>query len=159
MSSTKRRDYATSRGYRQNRSTRKGHPAPATRPAGPNWAKVEPVPRNRLVPGTVVWAHIGFRDGTGEKARPAVVLEVRSREVVLLPGTTSDKRHRLRDHVEVLNLDEAGLGRPTGISTIPVVVDRRIDLTSISGELSETDRQRVFDQAAALSHVEVPVAA
>ena len=159
MSSTERRDYATSRGYRQNRSKRKGYPAPATRPAGPNWAKVEPVPRNRLVPGTVVWAHIGFRDGTGEKARPAVVLEVRSREVVLLPGTTSEKRHRLRDHVEVLDLDEAGLDRPTGVSTIPVVVDRKIDLTSIAGELSEQDHVRVFTNAAGLSRAGVSVAA
>lgn len=114
---------------------------------------------NRLAPGTVVWAHIGFRDGTGEKARPAVVVEVRGRDVVLLPATTSEKRHRLLDHVEVLDLAEAGLDRPTGISTIPVVVDRRIDLTSIAGDLSEQDRQRVFSQAAGLSHVEVPVAA
>jgi hypothetical protein len=138
---------------------RKGYPTPATRPTGPNWAKVEPVPRNRLVPGTVVWAHIGFRDGTGEKARPAVVVEVRGREVVLLPGTTSEKRHRLRDHVEVLDLDEAGLDRPTGVSTIPVVVDRRIDLTSIAGELSEQDHDRVFSNAATLSRSGVSVAA
>lgn len=105
---------------------------------------MEPIPRNRLVPGTVVWAHIDFRDGTGEKARPAVVVDVRGTEVVVLPGTTSVRRHALRDHVEVRDLDDAGLRRPTGISTMPVSVDR-IDLTAISGSLSPHDHQRIVE--------------
>lgn len=59
----------------------------------------------------------------------------------------------------MLDLDEAGLDRPTGVSTIPVVVDRKIDLTSIAGELSEQDHVRVFTNAAGLSRAGVSVAA
>jgi len=110
----------------------------------PNWASVEPVPRNRLVPGTVVWAHIDFVDGTGEKPRPAVVIDVRGSDVIVLPGTTSERRHASADHVELRDLDRAGLVRSTGICARPRVVGR-IDLTCICGSLGEEDHRRVLD--------------
>lgn len=105
-------------------------------------AVVHPVPLSRLTPGTVVWAHVDFREIDGWKTRPCVVVERRGREVVLLPGTTSERRHDLRDHVELDDLAGAGLPKNTGVCARPVVVDR-IDLVSISGSLSDADLLRL----------------
>jgi len=102
---------------------------------------VRPVPLSRLLPGTVVWAHIPFADGTGEKSRPAVVIATESRDITLLPGTTSTRRFDLRNsYSEVIDLDAAGLNRPTGISRRPVTVDK-IEIIMICGELAGDDAE------------------
>ncbi len=105
---------------------------------------VVPVPMNRLVSGTVVWAHVEFRDGTGEKTRPVVVVAVDGRRVTVLPCTTSPRRRRLRGHVELVDLRDAGLTRATGVARNPVTIDR-IELLGICGSLSERDRAEVLD--------------
>ena len=143
MSRKKRHNSADSRDYRQKRRPRKGSRPETDPPPTPNWATVDPVPRNRLLPGTVVWAHVDFVDGTGEKARPVVVIDVRGHDVVVLPGTTSARRHHLADHFEVEDRDSAGLRHPTGFCTRPRVV-ARIDVTSICGELADDDRRRLL---------------
>lgn len=102
---------------------------------------VKPVPLSRLRPGTVVWAHIPFADGAGEKSRPAVVIATESRDITLLPGTTSTRRFDLRNsYLEVADLDTAGLTRPTGINRHPVTVDK-IEIISICGELAGDDAE------------------
>lgn len=102
---------------------------------------VKPVPLTRLLPGTVVWAHIPFADGTGEKSRPAVVIGTDSRDITLLPGTTSIRRLDLRGgYLEITDLDTAGLTRPTGVSRRPVIVDK-IEIIMICGELAGDDAE------------------
>lgn len=110
----------------------------------PRLSVVKPVPRSRLTTGAVVWAHVPYRDGTGEKTRPAVVVSTTSHEVVILPVTTSPNRLRHPDwYVEVQDLDRAGILHPSAVALQPVVVDR-IDLINITGELSPADAERVL---------------
>jgi hypothetical protein len=100
---------------------------------------VKPVPLNRLTTGTVVWAHIPFADGTGQKSRPAVVAKTKGRDITVLPGTTSNKRFRFETgYQEVGDLESAGLHRPTGINRIAITVDRS-EIISICGRLAEED--------------------
>lgn len=155
MSSEGRRKYAGSREYRQNRGPRKGSPHPAATP--PNLATVEPVPLGRLTLGTVVWAHVDFVDEPLYKSRPVVVQARRGRTITVLPATTSECRHGLRDHVEILDLNAAGLHRPTGVRIRPITIDR-IELISICGELSDDDLDRLAQATAHQGHG-APVAA
>jgi hypothetical protein len=109
----------------------------------PNLATVKRVPRNQLVSGTVVWAHVPYEDGTGEKLRPAVVVERCGRDVTILPATTSASRWRYPNNsVEVRDLAAAGLTKPTGIKMRSVTVDI-IEVLSIVGRLGEADRNSV----------------
>jgi hypothetical protein len=92
-----------------------------------------------LVPGAVVWAHVPFEDGEGEKTRPAVVAQLSGRDVTLYPGTTSGSRIRHgHRYVEVRDLGAAGLNRPTGIKRSFVVVDV-IEVIDVVGDLSRAD--------------------
>lgn len=100
---------------------------------------VRRIPRTQLTPGTVVWAHVPFADGTGEKSRPAVVLSRQGRDIELLPATTSMRRHDYpHKYVEIEDLESAGLNRATGVSLRPVVVDI-IEIISITGSLRPTN--------------------
>ena len=108
---------------------------------------VRRVPRKRLTPGTVIWAHVPFEETEGEKTRPAVVIDLRGRDVVILPGTTAPARKRLGPrYVEVTDLDAAGLYRPTGIRLSEVVVDL-IEIIDIVGTLSDPDASRILEAA------------
>jgi len=100
---------------------------------------VQRIPRTQLKPGTVVWAHVPYADGTGEKSRPAVVLSRQGRDIELLPATTSNRRHRFPGrYVEIRDLESAGLNRATGVSLQPVVADV-IEIISITGSLPPTN--------------------
>src|SRR4051812_12725651 len=102
------RHYSEQRGRRKDRQTVEGHTS-----RHPRLSIVKPVPRSRLVAGIVVWAHVPYEDGTGEKTRPAVVLSASGHKVVVLPATTSPSRLRYPDlYVEVADLDGAGIVRP-----------------------------------------------
>lgn len=110
----------------------------------PNLATVKRVPRTRLVPGTVVWAHVPYEDRTGEKTRPAVVVERKGRDLTILPGTTSDRRWDLPGkYVEVRDRPAAGLTRPTGIRTTSVTVDL-IEVVGVVGQLGESDTKSIL---------------
>jgi len=99
---------------------------------------------NRLRPGVVVWAHVTFADGTGEKTRPAVVVGTRGREVVVHPVTSSSRRHGFpQRYVELEDLAAAGVTRPCAVSVIEVVIDR-IEVISVVGALSDVDGSAVF---------------
>jgi len=112
-----------------------------------NLSTVRRIPRTRLSPGTVVWARVPFEDTEGEKTRPAVIIDLRGRDVVILPGTTAPARKRLGPrYVEVTDLDAAGLYRPTGIRRAEVVIDL-IEIIDIVGTLSDVDASRILEAA------------
>ena len=103
----------------------------------PNLSVVKMVPRNRLMPGTVVWAHVPFDDVEDSKTRPAVVVAVRGRDVELLPVTSSESRYRYpHAYFEIDDPSTVGLDRRCAIRRRPVVVDR-IDLLGVVGELDD----------------------
>ncbi len=134
-----------SRGYRDSREEHKGRGGDGRHAVRtPRLSIVKPVPRNRLVPGVVVWAHVPFDDEPGEKTRPAVVVSASAHDVVVHPVTTTPKRHHYPDrYVEIIDLTDAGVIRPCAVATRTVEVPR-IDLINITGELSTADAERVF---------------
>ena len=103
---------------------------------------VRPVPLNQLQPGTVVWAHIPFADGTGEKARPAVVRSTHGREIELLPATTSAARFNAPGYSQIIDLDTAGLHRRTTVRHRTVTVDR-IEIINITGRVAAHDADQL----------------
>lgn len=96
------------------------------------------VPRNRLHPGTVVWVHIPFEDVQGDKIRPAIVLRCTGRDVVLLPCTTSVRRHQRPGYLEIKHWQAAGLTRPTGVRRASLTVDY-LEIVNIVGDLADED--------------------
>jgi hypothetical protein len=110
----------------------------------PNLAVVKRVPRTQPVPGTVVWAHVPYEKGHGEKARPAVVVKLSGRDLTILPGTTSERRWELTDkYVEVRDRTATGLTRPTGIRNTSVTVDL-IEVMSVVSRLGEVDTRSIL---------------
>jgi hypothetical protein len=105
------------------------------------------VPRNRLHPGTVVWAHIPFEDVEGDKIRPAVVLRCHGRDVVLLPCTTSVRRHQRPGYVEIKHWQSAGLPRPTGARRASLTVDY-LEIVNIAGNLADEDAAALLPASA-----------
>lgn len=135
-----------SRGYSRTSGKRNGcrGRAPVFQVRPPRLSIVEPVPRGRLTAGVVVWAHVPYRDGTGEKTRPAVVLSATSHEVMVLAVTTSSKRLSYPwRYVELLDRERAGILRPSAVDLEPISIDR-IDVVNITGELSTADAERVL---------------
>ena len=103
---------------------------------------VRPVPLNQLHPGTVVWAHVPFADGSGEKSRPAVVRSTKGRNIELLPATTSPRRLDHPAYRPIEDLEAAGLTRKSSVRPEPVWVDR-IELINITGHLGAGDAGRL----------------
>lgn len=104
--------------------------------------RVSRIPR-RLEPGTVVWAHVPYREGGGEKLRPAVVSQTGDGGARLWKVTSSATRLHHPFHVEITDLGPAGLTRPCAIDVRePVAVDR-LDIVSIAGKLSADDYLRL----------------
>jgi len=142
--SSRSTQYAARHGQRQRRRS-----DVVSQPASqaPSLSTVKPVALNRLQPGVVVWAHIAFEDGTGEKTRPAVVVRAGSREVVVRAVTSAVSRFRFPHlHIELADLTAAGVTRPCAVKTTEVEVDR-IDILHVVGELSDDDRAAVFASA------------
>ncbi len=111
----------------------------------PRLACIEPVAKGQLNPGTVVWAHVPFRELDDEKTRPAVVHSVRGRTVHLLAGSSSLTRRRYPDlYAEVADLAEAGLRRPTGVRRSVLFTVDLADVLSIAGQLADADAESVF---------------
>ncbi|WP_319462720.1 hypothetical protein [Micromonospora sp. RTP1Z1] len=85
-----------------------------------------------------------FEDNVQYKIRPAIVLGCRGRDVVILPCTSSPARHRRIDRpVELLDVETAGLRRPTAVRRTALSVDL-VDVLEVIGELSDADRRHVF---------------
>ncbi|MFI6262185.1 hypothetical protein [Micromonospora sp. NPDC051006] len=119
-------------------------PRPEQRGLLPNLSVVRLVARNRLLPGVLVWARVPFEDNILYKIRPAVVLGCRGRDVVILPCTSSPARHRRIDQpIELMDVETAGLRRPTAVRRTALSVDL-VDVLTVIGELSDTDRRRVL---------------
>ena len=107
------------------------------RQAGPRRAAsstrlFEPVPRNRLRPGLVIWARVPFEERDEYKIRPAIACEVRGRAVTVLPCTSSGSR-ALRGAIEVEDLRRAGLSKATGVRTGAVTIDI-MDVIGVAGQ-------------------------
>jgi hypothetical protein len=105
------------------------------------------VARNRLRPGTVVWVHVPFEDAEDDKIRPAVVLSCRGRDVVLLPCTTSVRRHQRPGYVEIKHWQAAGRPRPTGVRRASLTVDY-LEIVNIAGDLADEDAASVMPPGA-----------
>ena len=106
----------------QGRADERGSPGPS-----------EPAPPRHCGLG-----HIPFADGTGEKARPAVVRSTNGREIELLPATTSTARFNAPGYSQIIDLDTAGLHRRTTVRHRTVTVDR-IEIINITGRVAAHD--------------------
>jgi mRNA-degrading endonuclease toxin of MazEF toxin-antitoxin module len=98
---------------------------------------VKPVALRNLQPGTVVYAHVPFADGTGSKARPAVVLRADTHTVDVAPITSRDRR----DHPAYTGLSSwrgAGLSRPS-FAARQVIQIPRSAVYSVVGTLTDDD--------------------
>jgi hypothetical protein len=99
----------------------------------------KPVATRQLKPGTVAYAQVPFADGTGWKSRPAVIVSVRGREVVVRPITTRREwKPRTAVSVPLRDWEAAGLSRPSQVSPLSVALDR-MAVTGIVGRLSDVD--------------------
>lgn len=97
------------------------------------------VPRTALQPATVVVARVGYLNGSGHKARPAVVLDADKWEVRALPVGSGEPRSPYR---RILAWDKAGLSRPSWMRLSATRVDRR-EVLDILGRLAAIDRGAV----------------
>ena len=104
---------------------------------------VRPVARRNLEPGVVVWAHVPFEDIDCWKLRPAVVISAHQRVVRLHPITGAISRLAHDGYLEIGDLAEAGLERACAINLRREVELDHIDIVSIAGRLSHTDRARL----------------
>jgi hypothetical protein len=120
---------------------------PSTDPTLGAAPRLRIIPRNRLHPGTVVWAHIPFEDVEADKIRPAVVLRCHGREVVLLPCTTSVRRRQRPGYVEIKHWQAAGLPRPTGVRRASLTVDY-LEIVNIAGNLADEDAAALLPASA-----------
>jgi hypothetical protein len=121
---------------------------PDSAPPVPSIMKVKPVALNQLLPGRVVWAHVPFVDGGGEKTRPAVVVSANRNDVTLLPASSSTTRYgHPSKYLELHHPVAAGLVRATGLRLTTVTVPR-IEILSIGGELAAEDLERLADAGA-----------
>src|SRR5262245_48146103 len=73
-------------------------------------------PRSRLSPGSVFNAQVNYREGIGAKARPVVVIDASTFEVLVVPCTTK----RTADALRLLDPLGAGLRRETWLRPHPV---------------------------------------
>jgi mRNA-degrading endonuclease toxin of MazEF toxin-antitoxin module len=133
-----------SRKYRPQRPKRNTRTAPKCAVPKPDLAVVRPIALGSLEPGSVVWTRIRYRDGSGDKTRPAVVIARTGRTILVAPATTSVDRALALGAVRIENLASAGLGRATAVQPRLVEVDR-IDLVDRVGRLAEDDLELVLD--------------
>jgi hypothetical protein len=105
------------------------------------------VPRSSIVPGMVVWAHVPFEHTDSYKTRPAVVVGRQGRDVVLLPCTTSPRRHQRRGYIEIRHWQAAGLTRPTGVRRACLTLDY-LEIVGVVGSLAYEDAAAVLPASA-----------
>lgn len=113
-------------------------------PTGPDrtlsLAVVKPVAKSQLVKGVVAWARVPFEEIDADKVRPVVIKSFDGTHVTVLPATSAASRHRFPDrYVELRDLIDAGLSRPTGVRKGREVLIDLIDVLGIVGQLSEND--------------------
>jgi hypothetical protein len=106
------------------------------------WASGSAVVRQSEVgPGSVILATVPFADGTGEKPRPVVVLELSDAGVLVVPCSAQEKGKR-SGYTPISDRHVAGLLRATYVSrrTIHLAWDRL--LVSL-GQCSKLDWRRI----------------
>lgn len=129
--------------------------APAWKPLQENTTSAKAlraVAAARLTRGDVVMARVDFDDGEGWKTRPAVVMAVDRRDLLLRPITSSARRFTHLG-VEILDLAPAGLTKASGVQARTVVVDRKVDVVAVLGQLSADDLAEVDALDAAMADV------
>ena len=98
-----------------------------------------------LVPGSVVFATIPFENGEADKERPAIVIEAKRREALVVPCTSKVDKAALHGGVPIEHLQEAGLARPTAAIVRRVLTVPRQEIHEKCGELASDDWARVRD--------------
>lgn len=101
-----------------------------------------------LTAGDVVWARVDFDDNSGHKVRPVVVLTADYRQIVGLAGTSNLDRGRALRHVELVDLDAAGLDDPTAVDPVRPRIVPAEDLLLRAGRCSAADWEAVTDELA-----------
>lgn len=104
----------------------------------------KPVPYRALVEGAVILARVPFEEVDEDKVRPVVLVAVTGFTVTVKPCTTSAAARRIRGtHVELVDLEVAGLCRATFVSRRTMDLDRTA-LIEVQGRLSDRDRAAVL---------------
>jgi hypothetical protein len=117
---------------------------------------VQRMPRTRLEPGVIAWAHIPFEDNDSWKLRPVVIIEARGRSVRIRPITGALSRLRHDRYLEIDDLRSARLDRPCAVSLRREIDLDVIDLVSLRGTLSAGDYLRLQVAEAFLPFVDLP---
>jgi hypothetical protein len=93
--------------------------------------------RSALVAGAVAWAHVGYADGSGSKARPVVVVARHGRSVVVVPVSSSPSSKRQPDALR-LTEPARGITRDSVVLLRPKVVDV-LAFYSVTGQVDPGD--------------------
>ncbi|GLZ78367.1 hypothetical protein Afil01_31740 [Actinorhabdospora filicis] len=98
-------------------NSRRSHLLP--HPPDPTWA-------DRPAPGEIWWARVAFRDGTGYKDRPCLIIRTHADHVVALPVTSRDYGYdaRYQEIYQTRDWDKRAK------SNSYVKLTERVDLTS-----------------------------
>jgi hypothetical protein len=91
----------------------------------------------RLVPGTLIWAHIDFMDGHGSKVRPCVVLDHADRWETNVAPLSTKATSRAIDLAGLVGDLPATCGFTGTIRRIA-----RTDVVSVAGAVTDTDLAR-----------------
>jgi hypothetical protein len=128
---------ARTQGRSGRADARRSWPVPGT-----SHKAIKPPALSSLEAGTVVLAHVPFAERDDWKTRPAVILTVGDRAVVVQPVTSSWTRGAF-GCLELADWSDAGLSRPCALMRRSVNLDRRLDLISVIGHLSARDWESV----------------
>lgn len=109
---------------------------PGIRIAQTDSKSTKPVALSRLVPGTVVYARIPYRDGTGEKVRPAVVIRKEGQKIFVTTTSSGLRGPEIIEHAGT------GLSRRSHLR-LDLVEVARVDVLDIIGEVSSDDWARI----------------
>lgn len=117
---------------------------------------VRPVPTRRLQRGAIVWAHVPFADTDGWKLRPGLVTGADRRMVRLHPISSALSRLGRPGYLEIVDLDAAGLDRPSGVNLLREVELPHIEVILLAGALSAADGIRFEVHTALLPVLALP---
>jgi hypothetical protein len=88
----------------------------------------------------VVWLDVAYKDGTGSKLRPAVVIEARD-DLLVVPLGTQREGTKAMDTCALADWSEAGLSRPSHTRP-PVILDAG-DVLDLVGRVTVRDWRRI----------------
>lgn len=105
------------------------------------WHSPRPVPWTELHEGVVIDVNLEYREDRRQwKRRPALVIEVSARDLLVYECTTRLRRHPRQ--VLLRDWRECGLSQPTGVWLHPRRIDRS-HVLGVVGSLPERDFRRL----------------